>query len=500
MLLSSSRFAVMPRRRSILSLSIFALLALSLLMLVGNYYSYYHYFDAHAAYSLASPSVGGPTVNDTNLKIELVFEGLKAPTSMAFLGLNDILVLQKSEGTVQRIVSGKMLPEPVLRVPVANNEERGMLGIGIAKHATNVTTNGKEEPTYVFLYYTQSGGGKNGDDRSGGGHTGIQPVGNRLYRYDLDQAHNDKLINPKLLLNLPAIPVYASSRETNHNGGKVVVGPDKNVYVIIGDVGRHQGQAQNVGNGSRLDGTSGILRVTQDGQSAANPPLVTAGAVSQENASSNMSKYYYAYGIRNSFGMDFDPVTGKLWDEENGPTFGDEINLVEPGFNSGWNQVQGIWKPDLNTGLAENVVANPTAKLVGFEGKGRYSAPQLTWFQTIAPTALKFLNSTKLGKQYQDDLFMGDVDTGSLYHFKLNTKRDGLLLTGPLSDRIANTPQESQRAVFGHGFGTITDLEVAPDGYLYVLSYTSGAIYRIVPANTSSVAIPNQLHNDTKSN
>ncbi len=469
-------------------------------MLVGNYYSYYHYFDAHAAYSLASPSVGGPTVNDTNLKIELVFEGLKAPTSMAFLGPNDILVLQKSEGTVQRIVSGKMLPEPVLRVPVANNEERGMLGIGIAKHATNVTTNGKEEPTYVFLYYTQSGGGKNGDDRSGGGHTGIQPVGNRLYRYDLDQAHNDKLINPKLLLNLPAIPVYASSRETNHNGGKVVVGPDKNVYVIIGDVGRHQGQAQNVGNGSRLDGTSGILRVTQDGQSAANPPLVTAGAVSQENASSNMSKYYYAYGIRNSFGMDFDPVTGKLWDEENGPTFGDEINLVEPGFNSGWNQVQGIWKPDLNTGLAENVVANPTAKLVGFEGKGRYSAPQLTWFQTIAPTALKFLNSTKLGKQYQDDLFMGDVDTGSLYHFKLNTKRDGLLLTGPLSDRIANTPQESQRAVFGHGFGTITDLEVAPDGYLYVLSYTSGAIYRIVPANTSSVAIPNQLHNDTKSN
>ena len=44
---------------------------------------------------------------------------------------------------------------------------------------------------------------------------------------------------------------------------------------------------------------------------------------------------YYAYGIRNSFGMDFDPVTGKLWDTENGPDYGDEINLVEPGFNSG---------------------------------------------------------------------------------------------------------------------------------------------------------------------
>jgi len=458
-------------------------------MLIGNYYRYYHYFDAHAAYSLVPPSVGGPTVNDTNLKVELVFEGLKSPTSMAFLGPNDILVLQKSEGTVERIVSGKMLPEPVLRVSVANNEERGMLGIVIAKHATNVTTDGKEEPTYVFLYYTQSGGGKNGDDRPEGRHTGIQPVGNRLYIYDLDQAHNDKLINPKLLLNLPAIPVNASSRETNHNGGKVVVGSDKNVYVIIGDVGRHQGQAQNVGNGSRLDGTSGILRVTQDGQPAANPPLVTAGAVSQENASSNMTKYYYAYGIRNSFGMDFDPVTGKLWDTENGPAFGDEINLVEPGFNSGWNHVQGIWKPDLNTGLAENFVVNPAANLVNFGGKGKYSPPQFTWFYTIAPTALKFLNSTKLGKQYQNDMFVGDVDTGSIYHFKLNIKRDGLQLSGPLSDKIANTPQESQLAVFARGFGTITDLQVDPDGYLYVLSYTDGAIYRIVPINTSDVKL-----------
>ena len=50
---------------------------------------------------------------------------------------------------------------------------------------------------------------------------------------------------------------------------------------------------------------------------------------------------YYAYGIRNSFGMDFDPVTGNLWDTENGPSYGDEINLVEPGFNSGWQVVQG---------------------------------------------------------------------------------------------------------------------------------------------------------------
>ena len=72
---------------------------------------------------------------------------------MAFLGPNDILVLQKSEGTVQRIVSGKMLPEPVLRVPVVNNEERGMLGIGIAKHAANITA--KNQPMFSYIIHNR---------------------------------------------------------------------------------------------------------------------------------------------------------------------------------------------------------------------------------------------------------------------------------------------------------------------------------------------------------
>jgi aldose sugar dehydrogenase len=136
--------------------------------------------------------------------------------------------------------------------------------IAIAKHT--------DGPIYVFLYYTQSGGGKNGDDRSEHGHIGIQSLGNRVYRYELDDDHN-KLVNPKLLVSLPAIPRNASSPETNDNGGKVRVGPDNNLYFVIGQVGSHQGQAQNVKRGAGLDGTSGILRVTQDGQGVPNPPL-----------------------------------------------------------------------------------------------------------------------------------------------------------------------------------------------------------------------------------
>jgi aldose sugar dehydrogenase len=391
--------------------------------------------------ALAQPTIA----KDPNLKVELVTQGLRSPTSMAFLGPNDILVLEKDSGTVQRIIDGKMLPQPLLQVPVSMTSERGMLGIAIAKHSNG--------PTYVFLYYTKDGGG------------GPQSLANVLYRYELS---NDQLINPKLLLNLPAL------RGPNHNGGKVVIGPDSNVYTVIGDLRAHRTQAQNVVNGPPADSTGGILRVTQDGQPIPNAPL------GQGTAPIDL---YYAYGIRNSFGIDFDPVSGKLWDTENGPTFGDEINLVEPGFNSGWVQVMGIWSPEGAIGkeTAGPVNSNPS-NLVDFAGKGKYRAPEFIWFKTVAPTALKFLNSDKLGKQYQNDMFVGDIKKGNLYHFDLNQARTGLVLNGTLSNKISNTASDSQPVIFASGFdGGITDIQVGPDGYLYILAF-AGSIYRIAPS------------------
>jgi glucose/arabinose dehydrogenase len=123
--------------------------------------------------------------------------------------------------------------------------------------------------------------------------------------------------------------------------------------------------------------------------------------------------------------------------------------------------------------------------LVDFGGKGKYRAPEFIWFQTVAPTALKFLNSTKLGKQYQYDLFVGDYNNGNLYHFKLNQNRTGLHLSGTLSDKITQTSQDAKPAIFGGGFdGGITDFQVGPDGYLYILTF-AGAIYKIVPTSSS---------------
>ena len=95
-------------------------------------------------------SIGGetPIVRDTNLEIEVVAEGLEFPTTMAFLGPNDILVLEKEKGTVQRIVDGKVLPEPLLDVNVATSQERCMCGVAVSKHIPG--------HTYVFLYYTEA--------------------------------------------------------------------------------------------------------------------------------------------------------------------------------------------------------------------------------------------------------------------------------------------------------------------------------------------------------
>jgi aldose sugar dehydrogenase len=420
----------------------------------------------YAARAKMSPE--GPIINDPNLVAQVVFKGLKFPTSMTFLGPNDILVLEKNEGTVQRIVDGKMLAEPLLHVNVSSADERGLLGIAVAK---NNTTGTGASPTYVFLYFTEAGP-----------TTGDVPAGNRIYRYELV---NNKLVNPKLLLNLPAIP------GPSHNGGKLIIGPDNNLYFPLGDLKTSadflskdfQTKAQNYINGIDVDGRAGILRITQDGG--------VVGGVGILGNADPLNKYY-AYGIKNSFGIGFDPVTGKLWDTENGPSFGDEINLVEPGFNGGWAKIQGIWIVDqagTKGGGKGTEVVDPTAPLLNpgdsledFGGKGKYSSPELTWADSFGPTALKFLNSDKLGKQYENDIFVADINYGNIYHFKLDPNRTGLLLDGPLADKVADKG-EDQQVVFAHGFGGITDLEVGPDGYLYVLTFdkVDGTIFRIVP-------------------
>ena len=387
-----------------------------------------------------------PTIADPNLRVEQVVGGLELPTTMAFLGPDDFVVLEKEKGTVLRVTNGLVSNVPLLDVSVANSVERGMLGVAVSKNVSK---------TFVFLYYTEING-KDSDDRRG-----LQPEANRVYRYELV---DNKLVNPMLLLDLPANP------GSRHNGGAIEIGPDKNLYVPIGDVDASfkkpilRTMTQNFGDGIFADGRSGILRVTQDGEPVGEGIL----------GKSEPLNLYYAYGIRNSFGLGFDPVTNNLWETENGPIHNDEINLVYPGFNSGWHEIYGFSNSQLDF---------DTKKLVTFEGKGKYGEPKLVWGRTAGLTSVIFLNSDKLGSQYRNNMFVSDVHNGRIYHFKLNSDRTELALPRSLESKTVTSlfAPDMKEILFGHGFGGITDLTVGPDGYLYVVSIGQGKIFRILP-------------------
>jgi aldose sugar dehydrogenase len=424
-------------------------------------------------YSRISLDADSRGLTDPNLRLEVVARGLNTTTAMTFLGnsSNDILVTEQNTGKVRRIIDGRIQQEPLIDVAVANgngSDGRGLTGMAVVDAFDNQTA---ATTTYVFLYFTESGGGEDGDD-----NRGVVPAGNRLYRYELQEDDEGaKLVNPQLLLDLPARPGL------RHYGGPILATYENvsnsktiSIYLMIGNIDDVEKQTNNREDGSPPDGTSGILRIDSEGN-----PVPDAILVGEEDPDS-MLQYYYAYGIRNSFGMDFDPVTGNLWDTENGPDFGDEINLVEPGFNSGWADVMGLASEENEDINVDDI------ELVDFDGSGNYSDPEFVWQEPVAPTAIKFFDSTKLGAQYENDLFVGDFNTASLYHFDLNEDRTALALSGELADKVADSPDEldGSGVIFGR-FGRelqITDLEVGPDdGYLYVLTLT-GTIYRVVPA------------------
>jgi aldose sugar dehydrogenase len=419
---------------------------------------------------------GGIVLSDPKLKLELVASGLDFPTTMAFLGQDDFLILEKA-GLVKRVTNGVVLDNPLLQVDVSVKDERGLLGIAISEKKNLDVNNGtsiknNDISHNVFLYYVVC------KEKN----TGCENI---IYRYDLDNKNN-VLINPKLLLSVSSFPDPA------HIGGIIDIGPDNNLYVTIGNFQHtipteiYRTKTQNYEDGEPVDGRAGVLRITQDGKPVGNGIL----------GSDYPLNLYYAYGVKNSFGIDFDPVTKKLWLTENGPKFGDEIDLAEPGFNSGSDKIFGIWRVneegkklqangDDDGGGEYVTVGNNPKDLVYFGGKGHYSPPEFIWDKSTPPTAVLFLDSKNLGAQYQNDMFVGSVD-GQIFHFDLNDNRTGLLLKGVLEDKIATNDTEFGDILFAEGFSIITDLKQSPDGNLYVVSGLKqsksenlGAVYRI---------------------
>ena len=488
-----------------------------------------------AALVFAAPAQAEPTVVDPDLGVRTAASGLVTPTSVAFLGPNDMLVLEKQTGRVQRVVNG-VVAGTALDLAVNNASERGLLGITLHPAFPMVP--------WVYLFWTCRSTSPPDDDpfrpeehrcsddpsAMVGDDTGdvlrVPLLGNRVDRFRWDGftlSYDRNLVQLRAFQHdgAPEPPGQGDSAQPargNHDGGVVDFGPDGKLYVQFGDVGR-RGQTQNLPCGPTATACPGqttpddqfggpqpddahlsgvFLRLNDDGSVPADNPFVASGG--------NLAKVF-AYGIRNAFGFDFDPITGSLWDEQNGDDSFTEINLVEPGANLGWVQVMGPlsrisqfkaietspqffglqqlrWPP---TNIAHSA-AEARARMFMVPG-ARYSDPEFSWKFEVAPAGLGFLRSRALGPQYANDLFVGaarpTLKGGQIWHFNLTGNRRQIAVDDPrLEDRVAdnatfNDLTESETLLIGRDFGVVTDIVTGPNGNLYVVSISAGAVYEI---------------------
>jgi glucose/arabinose dehydrogenase len=382
----------------------------------------------------ASTPAFAQVVNDPTLAVDFVVGNLASPVSMAFYGPGDFLVIEKDAGRVVNVVDGVRQPGWALDLAVHSGPERGLLGIA-------VHPNFPQTPR-VYLYYTPSA---TGVDTSVG-----NPLPSRVERYTFA---NGTLSNPQLILTVNA-PVDTPA----HLGGPLAFGPDKKLYLIVGDR-QQEGGLQNVPPLTVADDTGVIFRINEDGSAPGDNPLSAPGF--------NLSKYY-AYGIRNSFGIAFDPATGVLWESENGPESYDELNRVAPGFNSGWLVLMG---PDSRD-------PDGTAQLTQLAG-GQYSDPEFSWNETVVPTALAFLRGSALGPAYDDSLVVGSYG-GTIFRFRINAAGTGIIPPNAgLSDLVSDFGDDTSAIDFVTGLNGVTDLKVGPDGDLYGVTILNNYVFRI---------------------
>jgi glucose/arabinose dehydrogenase len=258
---------------------------------------------------LALPAVSPAAVGTPRL----IASGLNVPWGVAFLPDGDALVAERATGRIKRIDAGGGTPRTVMRIPrVATNfGEGGLLGIAVSP--------GYASDRFVYAYYTSS-------------------RDNRVVRFRLGGRIRTVLTGIR--------------RAGNHNGGRLVFGPDGNLYIGTGDAG-DRASAQNRGS---LNGK--ILRITRTGGIPRGNPFGDSPV--------------WSYGHRNVQGIAFDGA-GRLWATEFGESFRDEVNLIRKGRNYGWPSVEG-------TGDTQG---------------GRFRNPVLTWpVAQASPSGAAIIGST----------------------------------------------------------------------------------------------------------
>jgi glucose/arabinose dehydrogenase len=346
----------------------------------------------------AAPSSATLATSRAALKATPVATGLNGPSGFTFAPDGAIWYLERGTGEVHRLVPSTDADHRITTIGgVDGSGERGALGIALHPDWPAVKL--------VFVYVT----------RMRAGH-----LENEVVRFRV----NDGSAGPlRVLLQSRA------SSNPYHNGGRIMFGPDRKLYVMVGD-GHNAANAQD-----RSDNVRGkILRLDFDGSAAAGNPI---GRI-------------WSYGHRNSFGFTFDRRTGRLWETENGPGCTDEINLIVKGGNFGWG-------PKENCSLAKPGGTNNSGPKPRIRPKAYFANP-------IGITGAAFCRKCGVGRAVNGDLVFGDVNTDSIRAVDLNAARTSF--------------DARPRVLLGAPTG-VHSVEAGPNGRIYFSGATG--IWRLAP-------------------
>ena len=358
---------------------------------------------------IASPV--GPTTtaraeDRSSIRLEKIVGGLHQAVAFTFDDSGRIWFVQKAEGDVRIYDPTTEANSRFFKVPdVVAESGQGLIGIALDPAFP--------DSPYVYVYATRS--------------TEPGSLEDQVLRIT---ARGDRGRDLTVLWSSAASTVH------EHSGGRILFGPDGMLYVAVGDA-LHAGLAQD------LHADRGkILRLSPDGHRPADNPIRRSRA--------------FAFGMRNSFGLVFDPQTGTLWETENGPECNDEVNRIDAGANLGWGSSGACVTPD--DPLSTNRDGDDPVP------------PELSFTPTIAPTGIAFCDDCGLGARSEGALFFGSYKGGAIHRALLNRTRTHVARQAV----VANAPSMS------------LSLEVGPDHAIYASSYI--AIYRLQLAHRPEAA------------
>lgn len=340
-------------------------------------------------------TTAGQAVAATGVRVVRVAGNLANPVGFTFTPRGRVVYLERNTGWLRFRNLRTDIDRRVHRISNVNFAgERGALGVAVHPGWPN------QPFIYAFVTRNTSAG-----------------LRNQVLRIRVE---NGRGVAVRRIVSSGAGPA------SNHNGGRILFGSDKKLYVVIGD-NADPSNSQDRSNNLR----GKILRVNPDGSVPATNPFGTR---------------IWAYGIRNSFGLAFDPRNDRLWESENGPTCNDEMNRIGKGGNHGWGPNQSC--PNTNN-------SGPTPRIL----------PRHTFVSPVGLTGLAFCDGCGLGAGFEGDLLVGAVNDGRIRRFDLTPTRGGFD-AGPRL--VVDRP------------GPVLSLEVGPNGGIYFSDF--GAIYRLTQA------------------